>query len=299
MFEELKTFIAVVEYKNFTKAGEALNLSQPSVSSHIKNLERYFGVTLIDRSVKRKTIFINESGYKLYERAKEIVNLMEITYMDVRDSSNSLKGNLKIGSSLTIGEYILPKFLSYFSKKYPDIDVEILIENTSIICANLKKLNLDIGLIEGPPTSGNFNQEYFLEDKMVLAYSANYTELNDFNCDHINKLNGKSWIIREEGSGTREFFNIFIETNKIVPQKILVLGSNYAIKEAVKNNLGITLISKLVIESSIYNNDLKFNDFNDNLIRYFSYITPKNITISKAVQVFIEELRNYYKETSK
>lgn len=77
MFEELKIFIAVVEYKNFTKAGEALNLSQPSVSSHIKNLERYFGVTLIDRSVKRKTIFITESGYKLYERAKEIVNLLK------------------------------------------------------------------------------------------------------------------------------------------------------------------------------------------------------------------------------
>lgn len=296
MFEELKTFIAVVEYKNFTKAGEALNLSQPSVSGHIKNLERYFGVTLIDRSVKRKTIFITESGYKLYERAKEIVNLMEITYMDVRDSSNSLKGTLKIGSSLTIGEYILPKFLSYFSKKYPDIDVEILIENTSIICGNLKNLNLDIGLIEGTSTSGKFNQEYFLEDKMVLAYSSNYSELNDFNCDHINKLNGKSWIIREEGSGTREFFNIFIETNKIVPKKILVLGSNYAIKEAVKNNLGITLISKLVIESSIYKNELKFNDFNDNLTRYFSYITPKNITISKAVQVFIEELNNYYKQ---
>lgn len=67
----------------------------------------------------------------------------------------------------------------------------------------------------------------------------------------------------------------------------------------MKNNLGITLISKLVIESSIHDNELKFNDFNGKLTRFFSYITPKNITISKAVQVFIEELNNYYKETSK
>ena len=67
MLEELKTFIAVVEYKNFTRAGEYLKLSQPSVSTHIKNLERSFGVTLINRSVKQKTIFITENGYKLYQ----------------------------------------------------------------------------------------------------------------------------------------------------------------------------------------------------------------------------------------
>ena len=66
MLEELKTFIAVVEYKNFTKAGEYLNLSQPSVSTHIKNLENYYGVTLINRSVKQKSIIITENGYILY-----------------------------------------------------------------------------------------------------------------------------------------------------------------------------------------------------------------------------------------
>ena len=76
MFDELKTFIAVVEFKNFTRAGEYLNLSQPSVSTHIKNLENYFNVTLINRSIKQKTIHITESGYKLYEHAKEILNLL-------------------------------------------------------------------------------------------------------------------------------------------------------------------------------------------------------------------------------
>ncbi len=92
MLEELKTFIAVVECKNFTKAGEHLNLSQPSVSTHIKHLEHHYGVILIDRSIKQKTIFITENGYKLYKRAKEIVNLLETTYMEVRDISDSIKG---------------------------------------------------------------------------------------------------------------------------------------------------------------------------------------------------------------
>ena len=89
MLEELKTFIAVVEHKNFTRAGEYLNLSQPSVSTHIKNLESSFDVTLINRSVKQKNICITENGYKLYERAKEIINLLDITYIEVKDNNIS------------------------------------------------------------------------------------------------------------------------------------------------------------------------------------------------------------------
>jgi len=173
MLEEFKTFIAVVEYKNFTKAGKFLNLSQPSVSTHVKNLENFFGVTLINRSVKQKNIFITESGYALYKRAKEIINLLDTTYMEVNNTSNSVKGRLKIGASLTIGEYVLPKFLAIFSKKYPDVDVEIFIDNTSSICSHLKELTLDIGLIEGTSSLSNFTQEYFLEDKMVLAFPYN------------------------------------------------------------------------------------------------------------------------------
>ena len=84
MIEEFKPFIAVVDFKTFTKAAEYLNLSQPSVSTHIKNLEIIFGVTLINRSVKQKTISITESGYTLYKRAKEIINLLDVTFMDVK-----------------------------------------------------------------------------------------------------------------------------------------------------------------------------------------------------------------------
>ena len=296
MLEELKTFIAVVEHKNFTRAGEYLNLSQPSVSTHIKNLESSFDVTLINRSVKQKNICITENGYKLYEKAKEIINLLDITYIEVKDNNNSLKGTLKVGTSLKIGEYFLPKFLSIFSKKYPDIDVEIVIENTSLICSHLKDLTLDIGLIEGTPSIGSFNQEYFLKDQLVLAFNPNNSELT--NIQSFEELNNHLWVVREDGSGTREYFNMFLESNKIIPNKILVLGSNYAIKEAVKNNLGITLTSSLVTEEAVANGEICINNFNDEYNRYFSYITPKNITMSKAIQVFIDELNNFSKKTN-
>ncbi|MGL5314332.1 MAG: LysR family transcriptional regulator [Peptostreptococcaceae bacterium] len=289
MLEELKTFIAVVEFKNFTKAGEHLNLSQPSVSTHIKNLENVFGVTLINRSVKQKSIFITESGYTLYRRAKEIINLIDITHMEVRDSSNSIKGHLKLGASFTIGEYVLPNFLSYFSKKYPDVDVEVFIENTTTICSQLNDLRLDIGLIEGTASHSNFNQEYFLKDKMVLAlpYDSNLSP-EKFALD---KLQNQKWIVREEGSGTREFLNMFLSTNEIIPNKIMVFGSNYAVKEAVKNNLGITIISDFVTKPAVESKELSTIELDSYYTRHFSYILPKNINIQKSSEVFIEELK--------
>ncbi len=291
MFEELKTFIAVVEFKNFTKAGEHLNLSQPSVSTHVKNLENVFGVRLINRSVKQKTIVITESGFTLYKKAKEILNLIDITHMEVLNTSNSIKGHLKIGASLTIGEYVLPKFLAIFCKKYPDIDIEVFIENTSIICSHLKDLTLDIGLIEGTSSSSSFTQEYFLEDKMVLAFPYNSELIADnFSFD---KLQNQKWVVREEGSGTREFLNMFLGTNEIIPNGIMVLGSNYAVKEAVRNNLGITIISNFVALPGVENKELSIIELNNPYVRHFSYILPKNITISKASQVFLEEFKEY------
>ena len=291
LLEELKTFIAVVEYKNFTKAGKYLNLSQPSVSTHIKNLENHYGVTLINRSIKHKTIIITENGYTLYNRAKEILNLLDTTYVEVRNISDSFKGIVKVGASLTIGEYILPKFLSIFHKKYPHIEVDLLIENTSIVVDNLKDLTLDIGFIEGISSYTNLSQEYLLEDKMVLAvpYNSNLNN-NEFTFDLLENQN---WVVREEGSGTREYLNIFLNSNKIVPRNLMVLGSNYAVKEAVRNGLGITIISNFVASSAAENKELITIELDKSYNRSFSYILPKNINVTKATNIFLEEFKNY------
>lgn len=296
MIEEFKTFIAVVDFKNFTKAAEYLNLSQPSVSTHIKNLEIIFGVTLINRSVKQKTISITESGYTLYKRAKEIINLLDITFMDVKTLSTSIKGTIKIGASLTIGEYILPKFLAHFSNKYPDVDIEVKIENTSFIASELKKMKLDIGLIEGSVSSALFKQEYFLEDEMVLVAPFD-SDLKDKEIK-LDNIQNRRWIAREEGSGTREYLDLFFAQNKIIPKSIMVLGSNLAVKEAVRNNLGLTITSKHIILEAESRNELTSLKLNNDFRRSFSYIYPKELTLSKADHIFLEELKEYTKTNS-
>ena len=291
MIEELKTFVVVVEFKNFTKAAEYLHLSQPSVSTHIKNLESIFGVILINRSVKQKTISITESGYTLYKRAKEIINLLDITFLDVKTFSNSVNGCIKIGASLTIGECILPKFLADFSIKYPDIDIEVIIDNTSTISRKLKEMKLDIGLIEGSASSALFKQEYFLEDEMVLVVpfdsDLKNKELN------IDSLQDRRWIAREEGSGTREYLHLFFTQHKIIPKSMMILGSNLSVKEAVRNNLGLTITSRHVISEAEARNELASIKLNNDFTRSFSYIYPKELTLSKAANIFLEELKAY------
>lgn len=289
MIEEFKTFIAVVEHQNFTKAGESINLSQPTVSTHIKNLENYFNTTLINRSIRQKTISITDNGYLLYKRAREIITSIESVKDELNSISSSIKGHIKIGASLTIAEYFLPDFLALFSTKYPDVEVEMIVENTHKICEKVKSSNLDIGLVEGSLTSFDFNQNFFFEDSMVLAFSPN-CEIDSLNFT-MESIENKKWIVREEGSGTREYLNIFLSNNKITPKQIMVLGSNHAVKEAVKRNLGISIISKLITDSE--GDALSTVNLNDTYNRYFSFITPKGIKPSNTTTLFIEELNKY------
>ncbi|EKQ51483.1 MULTISPECIES: LysR family transcriptional regulator [unclassified Clostridium] len=294
MIDELKTFIAVVEYKNFTKAAEAINLSQPSVSLHIKHLEAYFCTTLIQRSIKQKNINITQSGYFLYERAKQIIKLLDETKNDILDYGNVVKGRLHIGASLTIGEYFLPAFLGEFAKVYPELELEVTIENTHNICDKVKNFQVDLALVEGTVPSSNFIINNFYTDTMKVAVPYNHSLLNKELT--IEDLQNQTWISREAGSGTREYLNLFLTNNHINPKNIIVFGSNYSIKEAVKNSLGITFISSLVIKDSLRNKELSILKTKHNYTREFSYVMQKGITPSKAVLVFIDMLKNYIKK---
>ena len=293
MIEELKTFMSVVEYKNFTKAAEAIKLSQPSVSLHIKYLENYFNTTLVQRSVKQKNIYITESGYLLYERSKEIIKLLEDTKEDLLNYGNVIKGRLRIGASYTIGEYLLPTFLGEFTKAYPDLELEVTIENTHDICERVKNFQVDLALVEGTVSSSNFVVNHFYKDKMVIALPYNHYLANrEFS---IEELENQTWVSREIGSGTREYLDLFLSNNNINAKNIIVFGSNYSVKEAVRNNLGITFISSLVTEGALANKEISILKTTQEYTRNFSYVLQKGIVPSKATLVLIDMLKNYIK----
>jgi len=290
VIEELKTFIAVVDKKSFTKAANFINISQPSVSSHISILERYFNTRLIERSNKQKNILITQTGKILYKRAKQMIGFLEETKEELNNYHNSISGTLKIGASMTIGEFLLPSILGDFIKEFSEVKLDVTIENTKHIYDKFKNYDIDIALVEGTVPVENYVYKNFYKDTMVIVVP--YLSSQNLNSNLKDYLSKQTWIHREEGSGTGENLNIFLNDEDIHPKNFIVLGSNYAIKEAVKNNLGISFISSLVINEAVKNNEVEVISIKDNYNRYFSYLVHEN-NISRLASVFLEKLKLY------
>ncbi len=118
----------------------------------------------------------------------------------------------------------------------------------------------------------------------------NLVEVKELN---IDSLQDRRWIAREEGSGTREYLDLFFTQHKIIPKSMMILGSNLSVKEAVRNNLGLTITSRHVISEAEARNELASIKLNNDFTRSFSYIYPKELTLSKAANIFLEELKAY------
>lgn len=291
MLEELKTFIAVVEIKNFTKAAEYLSLSQPSVSVHIKNLENYFGEKLIDRSVRQKTIKITERGYLLYKRAKEIISIINAAKSEVKLDDDNISGNIKISSVPSAANYLLPKVITSFSKKYPDVEIELYIKDFNTITTDLLNLNYDIGIIDRKIMSDDFSQCEFFEESMKLVFPYDYQNYIS-NIHSYDNLSGKTWILREKGSGTRFLTEYFLNKKEIIPSSTFIMGSSFAVKEAVKNGLGISMLSDSVCKQFKDSKEIFFVDIDNEFTRSFYSICQKDFKPKKAVELFLEELKN-------
>ncbi|MCB2308514.1 LysR family transcriptional regulator [Clostridium estertheticum] len=292
MIEELKTFIAVVDKKSFTKAARTINISQPSVSLHIKILEKKFNTKLIERSNKQRNILITQTGEILYKRAKQIVSIIDDTQDELNNYHDSTSGTLKIGASMTIGEFLLPSILGEFIKGFPNIKLEVAIENTHNIYEKFKNYDIDIALIEGSVPAHNYTSKNFYKDTMVIVTPNSFTY--DKNIGLTPNLSNQTWMHREEGSGTGEYLNIFLNTEGISPKNFIILGSNYAIKEAVKNNLGVTFISSLVVDDDATNNELKIITTETKYNRFFSYLVHEK-NLSKIATLFVEKLEKFSK----
>ena len=291
MLEELKTFIQVVKYRNFTKAAKKVNLSQPTVSLHIKRLEQYFDTTLITRSSKSKEVLITKQGEFLYEKGQDLIAQIDLLKGELLQIDDKAKKKILVGASKTIGDYFLPQIIGDFSNKYPDIQLEVFIENTAHICDMMNEGEIQVGLIEGIDPYYDFDREYFYQDRMVVAVS-NKSPLATMDVS-IDDLNNQIWISREEGSGTQEYLKLFLNMHNITPKNVIVFNSNYAVKEAVKNGIGITIISECVVSHAAFDKELNILPLELLPKRKYSYILPKDKEVDPDILTFINMLKDY------
>ncbi|WP_144552965.1 LysR family transcriptional regulator [Peribacillus simplex] len=288
-YDALKTFVTLVEVKNFTKTAEMLLMSQPSVSLHIKKLEEEFQTKLFLRSPKFLKVTL--TGEILYDRAKQMITIYEQTRQDIQEHDRSIKGELKIGASFTIGEYILPSLLIDLQEEYPELELQVVIGNTEEIVQAVRLYKVDIGLIEGQTNEKELSVHPFMQDELFIVSSNNH-ELANKDEVEITDLHDQAWVTREVGSGTREYLNHVIRSNGLKIKSILTISSNQGIKETlIKNGLGLALLSRSVIERDVQNKILsiiqvKKESFN----RTLSYVYSPIMEDKKNVKTFITEL---------
>ena len=288
-YDALKTFVTLVEVKNFTKTAEMLLMSQPSVSLHIKKLEEEFQTKLFLRSPKFLKVTL--TGEILYDRAKQMITIYEQTRQDIQEHDSSIKGELKIGASFTIGEYILPSLLIDLQEEYPELELQVIIGNTEEIVQAVRLYKVDIGLIEGQTNEKELSVHPFMQDELFIVSSNNH-ELANKDDVEITDLHDQAWVTREVGSGTREYLNHVIRSNGLKIKSILTISSNQGIKETlIKNGSGLALLSRSVIERDVQNKILSIIQVKDESFnRTLSYVYSPIMKDKKNVKTFITEL---------
>ncbi|SHH13054.1 LysR family transcriptional regulator [Tepidibacter thalassicus] len=268
----LITFLTVAKTKNYTKAGQILNLTQPAVSQQIKFLEEYYNVKLIKK--RGKQIDLTQEGEILFKYAKELEILSRNLESKLKNKSSIVK-KYNIGATMTIGEYVLPYILGEYRNIYKNIDIILNVNNTKIIIEKLLNREIDLALIEGCFDKSKFNYKKMKDDELVLAVSNKhyFSKKKEVELDEV--LSG-NLILREKGSGTREIFE-----NKLVElgynlEKINVymeIGSINAIKSLVESNLGYTVISKEAIKREVNLGVINIVPIKDvKIIREFNFV---------------------------
>ena len=287
-YDDLITFVTLAEVKNFTKTAETLRMSQPSVSLHIKNLESELQTKLFLRSPKFLTI--TPTGEILFERAKQIITLYQQTKQDILEHQNTIRGELKIGASFTIGEYILPLLLLDLQQEYPELELHVVIGNTEEIVHAVRLYEVDIGLIEGQTNEKDLSVHPFMQDELFVI-SSNKHPLASKRDISIKDLQNQDWVTREVGSGTREYFNHMIRSNGLKVKSLLTISSNQGIKETLINGNCMSLLSRSVIERDVQHRNLSVIHLKEHHFhRTLSYVYAPIMLDKKNVKMFIHSI---------
>ncbi len=246
-----KSFINIVEKGSLSEAAKVMGISQPAITMQLKAMEKEYGAILLDRS--SGGLKPTQEGLIFLDHAQKITQENELLRSGLADLSKEVFGQLKIGSSTTPGEYILPAILGRFKELHPKVEPKLTIADSEEILTRLAGQEIDIGLIGQESTSSRLEKIAFAEDELVLIFNPkNY--MTDFDKIGIEEVMKMPLILREKGSATRKTLENAFERAGFSMQDLTVimdLGSLSAIISAVEAGLGASIISRSAAKRSV------------------------------------------------
>ena len=195
----LKAFISVAKNLSFTKASKELYISQPAITRHIQELEAKYHIALFERMGNK--IKLTRAGEILLEHSERIVEDYKRLEYDLHLLTNTYAGELRIGASTTIAQYVLPAVLAKFVDKFPDVKISLLNSNSRQIESALGEHRIDLGMVEGIQHTPNIKYTVFMQDELVAVVS-NRSKLSRRDEISLCELPHIPLVLREQGSGT-------------------------------------------------------------------------------------------------
>ena len=298
--QQLRVLKAIAKDENFKSASETLYISQPSLSKQIKMLEARTGLLLINRTHPSKKVTLTEVGYLFLHYAERILSLCEETSRVVKNFKKGERGHLTIGSSQTIGTYLMPRILVLFTHNYPQIKLNIEVDSTQTIIKGVIERQIDIAIVVGKIPMGLkkiVNVENFVEDELILIIPKSHpfarTKKKLIKKDDLYHLN---FVTLATNSTIREIIDNTLIKNEIQINQFNIpmqFSSIEAVKMAVSFGLGSAFIFSSSL--SLLSEEESFEIFkveNTKLTKTLSIITNLDFDQNQALKFFYQELLN-------
>lgn len=237
----LRIFVTVVDAGSFSRAADALSISQPAVSKAVRELETQLDTILLDR--QGRSFQPSEPGQALHTYGRSIFALEREAHETLAAFYGLKRGRLTIGASTTIATYWLPPLIAAFHRRHPQIEIRLISENTKQIIELLIDCQLDVALIEGPVGETRIEKRLWFSEEMVVI-SANSAPAYD-SVDMAKTLSDQVWIMREPGSGSREATEALLQELGTSNPRVIEVGSNEAIVQTVSSGIGLGVVPRI------------------------------------------------------
>jgi LysR family transcriptional regulator, transcriptional activator of the cysJI operon len=288
---DLQIFLSVSKHLNYTRAGEEINLSQPSVSVRIHQLESELRVKLFEQLGKK--VVLTDAGQLLVPYANRVIAAVDDAHHAVDELQGLERGSLRIGASTTPGMYLVPQVVARFKRSHPKIDIHLRIKDTREVEDGVLSNEFDFGFVGGHLVAAEVSAHAWLTDELLLVVSPDH-RLRNKKTVRKQDLEGESFIVRESGSATRATIVTQLQQANFELETVIEMENPESIKKAVQSGLGIAFISKFAIATELKAKTLTAIRVRDLTInRELKIVHRKDKHLSRAAVAFIEMARDH------
>ncbi len=288
----MRIFIQVYGTQNITKAADILHMTQPAVTRAIKEIEQYYGVTLFDRINRR--LSVTESGKQFYGQALHIIDAFDTMEKSMRNWDHL--GILRIGASVTIGNFLLPNLVGQFQKDNPQVKIQSTISNGTLLQAALMDNGLDLALIEGNLDEPDLIGEIYTYDHLVLLLPPAHPLLAKGKI-YFNDLMPYDFLLREKGSSSRIFLDTILSVHGMALHPLWESVSTQALVKAVHSGIGISILPEPLVHDNIASGFVATRSIEGESFQRPHYIAwHKNKFLTKTAKNFILLCKSFVNE---